>query len=49
MQSARVDGIPLADPVQQWADLLELGGDDRLEAAERLRRAILDRTIGHAA
>lgn len=43
-----VDGFPLADPVQQWADLLELGGDDRREAADRLRRAILDRTIGHA-
>lgn len=41
-----VDGLPLADPVQQWADLLELGGDDRREAADRLRRAILDRTIG---
>ena len=44
----QVDGLPLADPVQQWADLLELGGDDRREAADRLRRAILDRTIGHA-
>lgn len=46
---AQVDGIPVADPVQQWADLLELGGDDRREAADRLRRAILDRTIGQAA
>ncbi|MHB8671315.1 MAG: hypothetical protein ACYDAD_12325 [Acidimicrobiales bacterium] len=45
----QVDGIPLADPVQQWVDLLELGGDDRREAADRLRRAILDRTIGQAA
>lgn len=44
----QVDGLPLADPVQQWADLLELGGDDRLEAADRLRRAILDRTTGQA-
>ena len=43
-----VGGIPLTDPVQQWADLLELGGADRREAADRLRRAILDRTIGPA-
>lgn len=43
-----VDGIPLTDPVQQWADLLELGGEDRHEAADRLRRAILDRAIGPA-
>jgi hypothetical protein len=43
---AEVDGIPLTDPVQQWADLLGLGGHDRREAAERLRRAILDRVIG---
>ena len=40
-----VDSIPLVDPVQQWWDLIELGGDDRLEAADRLRRAILDRSI----
>jgi hypothetical protein len=40
-----VEDIPLADPVQQWWDLLDLGGDDRREAAERLRRAIVDRTI----
>lgn len=40
-----VDGIPLADPVQQWWDLYDLGGDDRREAADRLRRAILDRSI----
>ena len=46
---AVADGIPLADPVQQWADLFELGGEDRREAAERLRRAILDRTIGKVA
>ena len=39
------EGIPLADPVQQWWDLLDLGGDDRAEAADRLRRAIVDRTI----
>ena len=40
-----VDGIPLVDPVQQWWDLIDLGGDDRREAAGRLRRAILDRLI----
>lgn len=40
-----VDGIPLTDPVQQWWDLLDLGGEDRAEAADRLRRAILDRSI----
>ena len=40
-----VDGVPLADPVQQWRDLLDLGGADREEAAARLRRAILDRSI----
>lgn len=39
------DGIPLADPVQQWWDLLDLGGDDRREAADRLRAVILDRSI----
>jgi hypothetical protein len=38
-------GMPLADPVQQWWDLLDLGGEDRAEAAARLRRAILDRSI----
>jgi hypothetical protein len=44
-----VDGIPLADPIQQWRDLLDLGGDDRREAAARLRRAILSRSIRAAA
>jgi len=42
---ATVDGIPLTDPVQQWRDLLELGGEDRKEAADRLRRAILNREL----
>lgn len=42
---AEVEGIPLVDPVQQWRDLIDLGGDDRREAAVRLRRAILDRSI----
>lgn len=40
-----VDGIPVTDPVQQWWDLLDLGGEDRVEAADRLRRAILERAI----
>lgn len=44
-----VEDIPLTDPVQQWWDLLDLGGDDRREAADRLRRAIVDRTIASAA
>ena len=43
--AATVDGIPLTDPVQQWRDLLDLGGEDRKEAADRLRRAILDREL----
>jgi hypothetical protein len=41
-----VEGLRLVDPVQQWADLVQLGGEDRREGAQRLRRAILDRTIG---
>lgn len=40
-----VDGVPLADPVQQWRDLLDLGGNDRREAADRLRAAILERSL----
>jgi hypothetical protein len=40
-----VDGVPLVDPVQQWRDLLDLGGEDREQAALRLRRAILSRAI----
>lgn len=43
-----VDGISLTDPVQQWRDLLDLGGEDREEAARRLRRAILDRELPRA-
>jgi len=43
-----VDGLPLADPVQQWWDLLDLGGEDRHEAAQRLRDAILDRSLSQA-
>lgn len=42
---SEVDGIPITDPVQQWWDLLDLGGEDREEAADRLRRAILDHAI----
>lgn len=40
-----VDGVPLADPVQQWRDLLDLGGDDRREAADRLHAAIIERSL----
>lgn len=43
--SPAVDGFPLTDPVQQWTDLLDLGGDDRREAADRLRSAILERSL----
>jgi hypothetical protein len=39
------DGIPLTDPCQSWQDLLDLGGEDRAEAAGRLRNAIVERTI----
>jgi hypothetical protein len=40
-----VDGVPVTDPCQQWWDLLDLGGEDRAEAAARLRAAILERAI----
>lgn len=40
-----VDGLPIVDPCQQWWDLLDLGGEDRAEAADRLRQAILTRTL----
>ena len=43
-----IDRVPLADPVQQWWDLRYLGGEDRQEAADRLRRAIVTKTIGLA-
>jgi hypothetical protein len=39
------DGLPVVDPCQQWWDLLDLGGEDRAEAADRLRMAILDRAL----
>jgi hypothetical protein len=39
------DNIPLTDPTQQWWDLLDLGGEDRREAADRLRAAIIAHTI----
>lgn len=42
---AEVDGFPLVDPCQQWWDLIDLGGGDRAEAADRLRAAILARTV----
>jgi hypothetical protein len=44
-----VDHVPLADPVQQWWDLHDLGGEDRREAADRLRRAIIEKSIAIAA
>ena len=40
-----VDGLPIVDPCQQWWDLLDLGGEDRAEAADRLRVAILTRAL----
>ena len=40
-----VDGVPIVDPCQQWWDLLDLGGEDRVEAADRLRTAILARAL----
>lgn len=40
-----VGGVPLTDPVQQWWDLLDLGGQDRVEGADRLRKAILDHKL----
>lgn len=40
-----VDGYSMTDPCQQWWDLLDLGGEDRAEAADRLRSAIVARTL----
>lgn len=42
---AKVDGreVLLADPVQMIWDLHDLGGDDRAEAADHLRRWLLER------
>jgi hypothetical protein len=40
-----VDRFPIVDPCQQWWDLLDLGGADREEAADRLRTAILTRAL----
>jgi hypothetical protein len=42
---AAVDGLPLTDPTQQWWDLLDLGGEDRKEAADRLQQAILTHSL----
>lgn len=44
----RVDDVPLTDPVQQIWDLHDLGGEDRAEAADRLRRAVVQRRLGVA-
>lgn len=38
-------GLPLTDPCQQWVDLLDLGGNDRLGAAEQFRSAIIAKTL----
>jgi hypothetical protein len=40
-----VDDVPLADPVQQIWDLHDLGGEDRSQAADRLRQAVLGRAL----
>ena len=40
-----VDGHRITDPCQQWWDLLDLGGEDRAEAADRIRSAIVGRTL----
>ena len=34
-----------AAPTQQWWDLKHLGGEDRDEAADRIRQAIIKRTL----
>lgn len=43
MGQVREDEVPLADPLQQIWDLLDLGGADRIEAAGRLREWVLER------
>ena len=43
--SGDADELPLADPTQQWWDLKHLGGEDRDEAADRIRQAIIKRTL----
>lgn len=43
-----VGGYPVTDPCQVWWDLFDLGGEDRAEAADRLRSAILARTLPRA-
>jgi hypothetical protein len=45
---SEADAVPITDPCQQWWDLLDLGGEDRAEAADRLRTAILGRTLPRA-
>ena len=40
-----IEGLPLADPVEQIWDLHDLGGADRVEAANRLIAAVLDGNI----
>jgi hypothetical protein len=43
--ATKAAGLPIVDPCQQWRDLHDLGGEDRAEAAGRLRTAILERSI----
>lgn len=43
---SRVAGTPLTDPVQQVWDLHDLGGADRVEAADRLTVEVIERSIG---
>jgi hypothetical protein len=38
---ASAQGLPIVDPLQQVWELHDLGGEDRREAADRLRRTIL--------
>jgi hypothetical protein len=40
-----IDHVPLADPAQQWWDLLDLGSEDRREAADRLRTAMIEHRL----
>lgn len=39
-----VQKIPIIDPIQQWQDLLTLGGEDRAEAADILKYTITGTT-----
>lgn len=43
---SKIRYIPMTDPVQQIWDLHDLGGEDRIEAADRLTDAVIQRSIG---